>query len=307
MSVSGQVLASNRVRPQSSFSQFPELPGIPSSQLDHLLSCTTIQPVSALEWDWPRAWCVGPRVVNDSMWFWFDRGHAEAWVHEPDRIFHIDPGSLLLIPQGAKHMVRSLPDCEAHVYAVHFYATLYGGVNLLDLIGFPLSLPPSGRSVYGRTSRALAREFAVKAPGWTLSMQSQIYSLLLHAMRSETHLFRIGDSLPGDPNFLRLFPVIQHINERLNDNRLSVKELAGEVYLGETHFRRIFQQIFGMSPIAFLRKRRIDRACALLRTSDLSVKEIAQQCGFGDTSFFSRVFHDIAGFTPASYRRMNVI
>jgi AraC-like DNA-binding protein len=301
------MLESNRVRPLSSFSQFPELPRIPASQLDHLLSCTTIQAVSALEWDWPQAWCVGPRVVNDSMWFWFDRGEAEAWVHEPDRIFRMAPGSLLLIPQGAKHMVRSLPGCEAHVYAVHFYATLYGGVQLLDLIGFPLSLPPRGRAVYNRTCRALAREFAVKAPGWNLSMQSQIYSLLLHAMRTEPQLFRIGDGLPGDPNFLRLFPVIQHINERLNDNRLSVKELAGKVCLGETHFRRIFQQIFGMSPIAFLRKRRIDRACALLRTSDLSVKEIAQQCGFGDTSFFSRVFHDIAGFTPASYRRMNVM
>ncbi len=307
MNPSGPELAMNRVRPLTSFPDFPEFFGIPPAQLDHLLSLIKVQPVSALEWDWPNGWRVGPRVVHDSMWFWFDHGHAEAWVREPGRIFRVNAGDLVLIPQGAQHMVRALPGCEAHVYAVHFYASLYGGISLLDLIGFPLLLPHRGRAPYAKISRSLAREFAVKAPGWAISMQNQIYSLLLDAIRYEGHRFRLGESLHRGPNFLRLFPVIQRINARLDDNRLSVKELASQVYLSETHFRRIFQQAFGVSPIAFLRKRRIDRACVLLRTTDMSVKEIVQQCGFSDTSFFSRVFHKIAGLTPATYRRMDQI
>jgi AraC family transcriptional regulator, arabinose operon regulatory protein len=300
-------LKSNRVRALDSFSPFPEFPGMPAAQLDHLLSLVRIQPVSALEWDWPRKWSVGPRVVHDSMWFWFDRGRAEAWIHDPGKPFEVVAGDLVLIPQGARHTVTALPGCEAHVYAVHFYATLYGGINLLDLIGFPFLLPQRGRALYGKVSRELTREFAVKGPGWEPSMRNQIYSLLLNTIRQEGKLFHSSSNLSGDPNFLRLFPVIQRIDERLGDSRLSVKELAEEVYLSETHFRRIFQDVFATSPIAYLRQRRIDRACALLRTTSLSVKEIAQRCGFNDISFFSRVFHHLAGSTPANYRRMSLV
>ena len=260
-----------------------------------------------MEWEWPKGWCVGPRKINDSMWFWFESGGGEAWLNRPSEMFPIGVGDLLLIPQGVQHMVRALPNTEVHVYAVHFCATIFHGINLLDVIGFPALLRRRPKSPHGDISKTLAREFAVKAPGWHLSMIHHIHRMLLDAIRYEGKNFRMEENLSTNPNFTRLFPVIQCIDEHIGDSTLSVCHLAGMVCLSETHFRRVFQEVFGMSPVKFLRKRRIDHACTLLRTTDLPIKEVAQACGFSDTSFFSRVFHNIAGATPANYRHMDVV
>jgi AraC-like DNA-binding protein len=114
-------------------------------------------------------------------------------------------------------------------------------------------------------------------------------------------------TIAGHEDIPRLFPVVEWIDQHLEDNLISVRDLARRVYLSETHFRRLFKQVFGTSPIKFIRNRRIDHACALLRTSKLSVKEISQQCGFNDTSFFSRVFRSVTGQTPANYRHSELL
>ena len=300
-------LETNRVRSLLTFRKYPEFPAISANQLDHLLNSLKIQPISALEWDWPRSWRVGPRNVNDSMLFWFQTGSGQAWVREPNNVFQYEAGDMVLIPQGAPHMVQADDSTEAKVYAVHFYATLFGGIDFLELIGFPYKLSNRNRSFYGEIVRELTREFAVKSPGWNGSMTSVLHSLALHTLRYEAESFRDVANIAGHEDIPRLFPVVEWIDQHLEDNLISVRDLARRVYLSETHFRRLFKQVFGTSPVKFIRNRRIDHACALLRTSKLSVKEISQQCGFSDTSFFSRVFRSVTGQTPASYRHTELL
>ncbi|MCX6996259.1 MAG: helix-turn-helix transcriptional regulator, partial [Kiritimatiellaeota bacterium] len=48
---------------------------------------------------------------------------------------------------------------------------------------------------------------------------------------------------------------------------------------------------------------RVERAKQLLATTTLKAQEVAQQCGFGDVSYFSRCFHGLTGLRPSHYRR----
>jgi AraC-like DNA-binding protein len=59
-----------------------------------------------------------------------------------------------------------------------------------------------------------------------------------------------------------------------------------------------------MTPVRWQKDRRIGNAQMLLRESDLSVAEVAARLGFSDQSHFTKVFRDVVGHTPASWRRL---
>ena len=63
---------------------------------------------------------------------------------------------------------------------------------------------------------------------------------------------------------------------------------AAELNLSEVHFRRLFQREHGSSPLQFVLNHRIDTAAQLLVSTDMLIKEIAFECGFGGEFYFSR-------------------
>lgn len=297
-------LTRDRVRDLSTFDPYQEVPHLAPAQLDNWLSAVEITPVSAMEWNWPRHWIISPRVVYDSMFFWIESGSGTAWYGDPAVAVPFQAGDLLLIPQGVPHSIEATDAEESHVYAVHFFATLYGGTNYLKMLGYPQLIPIRCGSPYKEISERLTREFAVKAPGWINAMRNDIYSMLLYIVRHEANLFSDTSSRIESQVLLpRLFPVLDWIDQNLSSPNITVADLSAQVWISETHFRRLFQQVFSMSPVQFIRRRRVERACTLLRTTDKPIKQIAYCCGFAEDAFFSRVFHRLVGVSPAAYRR----
>ena len=81
-----------------------------------------------------------------------------------------------------------------------------------------------------------------------------------------------------------------------------VSRLAHVSGVSAAHFARSFKQAFGVPPHRYLLTRRIERATALLRDSDLSITEIAFQTGWGSLGTFGRTFRDITGESPGETR-----
>jgi transcriptional regulator GlxA family with amidase domain len=82
----------------------------------------------------------------------------------------------------------------------------------------------------------------------------------------------------------------------------SVQRLAQASGVSQAHFARSFKQAFGIPPHRYLLTRRIERACALLRDTDLPVTEIAFQTGWQSLGTFGRIFRDITGQSPSESR-----
>ena len=83
---------------------------------------------------------------------------------------------------------------------------------------------------------------------------------------------------------------------------LDVPAMARAAHASPSHFARSFRRAFGETPYAYLMTRRIERAKALLRGSDLSVTEISLAVGCQSLGTFSSRFHEIVGMTPTAYR-----
>lgn len=82
----------------------------------------------------------------------------------------------------------------------------------------------------------------------------------------------------------------------------SVSRLARVSGVSQAHFARSFKEAFGLPPHRYLLTRRIERAKALLRDTDLSITDIAFQTGWNSLGTFGRIFRDITGESPGELR-----
>jgi AraC-like DNA-binding protein len=84
--------------------------------------------------------------------------------------------------------------------------------------------------------------------------------------------------------------------------RLEVHDLAHAAGLSRAHFSREFRRAFGEPPHAYLLTRRLERAAALLRTTDRSVADICLSVGLQSIGSFTTSFTRTYGMSPTTYR-----
>ena len=92
------------------------------------------------------------------------------------------------------------------------------------------------------------------------------------------------------------------IQTKLFEN-LGIEELAFLSGLSVSSFKRKFQNIYGTSPNKYITSKRLEKAQVLLKSSDLSISEIAYDCGFNDVGYFSKVFKTHYNCLPSDLRK----
>jgi transcriptional regulator GlxA family with amidase domain len=83
---------------------------------------------------------------------------------------------------------------------------------------------------------------------------------------------------------------------------LSVSALAERSFMSPRNFSRVFTRETGVTPGAYVEALRVERARALLETTDLPVEDVARRCGFGTPETFRRAFGRRVGVNPTRYR-----
>jgi AraC-like DNA-binding protein len=86
-------------------------------------------------------------------------------------------------------------------------------------------------------------------------------------------------------------------------NKLTVYEIAAQVNTSSSHFAKIFKDYTNKTPIEYLSRIRLEKAKRLLKLSDKNLTEIAFDCGFSSSSYFSHSFIEGNKLTPSEYRK----
>lgn len=105
-----------------------------------------------------------------------------------------------------------------------------------------------------------------------------------------------------DPELLRRLLRAKDRMDAASQEEWPVRRLAEVSGTSAAHFARSFRQAFGVPPHRYLLTRRIERAMALLRETDLPITEIAFQTGWNSLGTFGRTFRDVTGDNPAAVR-----
>jgi transcriptional regulator GlxA family with amidase domain len=111
-----------------------------------------------------------------------------------------------------------------------------------------------------------------------------------------------GSAASQDPELLRRLLRAKDRMDAASHEDWPVRRLARVSGVSAAHFARSFKQAFGVPPHRYLLTRRIERAAALLRDTDLAITAIAFHTGWGSLGTFGRIFRDITGETPGAIR-----
>jgi transcriptional regulator GlxA family with amidase domain len=108
---------------------------------------------------------------------------------------------------------------------------------------------------------------------------------------------------PGqDPELLRRLLRAKDRMDVASHEEWPVERLARVSRVSPAHFARSFRDAFGVPPHRYLLTRRIERAKALLRDTELSITDIAFQTGWKSLGTFGRIFRDVTGGSPGELR-----
>ncbi len=132
---------------------------------------------------------------------------------------------------------------------------------------------------------------------------AQLQAILLHLLLSlKQDRQASGTDIPPEPqdNLLR---TINRLMDEWRGRTVVVTDLAYAIGYSESRLRVLFKDTAGIPLGSYIQNYRINRAMALLRTSTLSIADVAEEAGFGSPQAFSRIFKKKTGHTPRSYRQ----
>ena len=90
--------------------------------------------------------------------------------------------------------------------------------------------------------------------------------------------------------------------EREYSRKITLAELSEIAQINEKYLCRFFKEFTGQTPIDYINRLRVDRACYEMTVNKLNVTETAYECGFNELSYFSKCFKKYKGVSPGQYR-----
>ncbi|RAK02793.1 AraC-like DNA-binding protein [Larkinella arboricola] len=123
-------------------------------------------------------------------------------------------------------------------------------------------------------------------------------SLLIRVIQTQ-NMAPVENSLPVSNRFAE---VLEYIREHLTE-KIGIDVLCQKACMSKSGFFRLFKEDFGLSPMEYIIRERINLAKRLLTNPASTVTEVCYQAGFNNLHYFSRLFKMLEGTTPTSYRQ----
>ncbi len=237
---------------------------------------------------------------------------GECWVNSKGKTDRLGPGDLLFVEAGRKHILSSHHPQKTGVEIKSEILLLCGYCRLETSSSHPLikALP---QMIIIRAEELqehiglknilelLSSEFTSNQPGSELIVNKLTEILLVE-------LIRINFGRTAHVSFIAALSdkQISRALELLHDHpekKWTLEGLANKVALSRAAFANRFKQLVGQTMYDYLTQVRITLAKELLKTTKLSLFEVANRVGYDSDLAFTRVFKKYTGMTPTVYRR----
>lgn len=244
----------------------------------------------------PATWGDSLPAPDVSRLYFIREGRGSISVR--DRTFFPRPNQLFLLPAGQPLSFHTAADHPFGKYWCHFSATV-GDVNLFQLLDVPYCVEVVDVSALERQFERLIALYHHPSLTSALRIKAVLLDILSSFLEGADGVdagIHVRTTADNDT----IHTLLAYINQHL-DEKVSVQDLADLVHLHPQYLIGYFKSMLGLSPIAFLTRKRMERARHLLLQSDLSIGQIAARVGM-EPYYFSRVFKRQTGFSPRFYR-----
>lgn len=243
-------------------------------------------------------------------------GFGYFYVHGTFHAF--EAGQVYIINDLQPHMAYTAEDCEVvRLFVVHFNPALITGSWITKMrsetwlpftmdfnTGSPMiplddPITPRLRSIM----QQIAEEAESKNEAWEVVLGGLLIEAtgflarrLMHDPDTTSSHHKRRDALR------RISPALQLVESRFAD-RLTLDDMAEAVMVSRSHLCALFNTAMGISPITYRNTRRLAEGQHLLRSSDMTIYDIAHTVGFSSVQEFNRLFLKEVGVQPLQFRR----
>lgn len=213
-----------------------------------------------------------------------------------ERPLSIGSGDLVLLPRGMRHRYAADPNTPWTIYWLHFD---------------------------GRLADHFYRHCKLPGPRIHIGVQPRVVRIFDGLSELRRSAYQLSEFIQGSHQLQALLSYIAllvrqqqprggkgldwaHIRALMQEHihgQLNLDTLAASANVSKYHFIKKFKDWSGQSPIQYFIHMKVQRACYLLDSSPMSVKEVAAALGYDDVYYFSRLFKKVLGIAPSDYRR----
>ena len=214
----------------------------------------------------------------------------------------IKSGDIFLLFPGEWHSYHPLEDSKWKSYWIG-----YKGKNMDDRVKYGFMSPEKPIYHVGYSAEIIqlydsAMKAAKEEAAYSQQRLAGIVNNLIGVMYSKER----NIILNRDRNKVDIINKARLIIREKLESRITIQEIAEQMGMGYSNFRKLFKEFTGVSPALYQQELRLQKAKELLSTTNTSIKEIAYQLNFDSPDYFSSKFKMKVGCKPSEYReKMN--
>lgn len=256
----------------------------------HLLYIST----SRYEGDWHST----PHAHHCTELFYVSSGKGSFLVN--DDVFDVKADDLIIVNPNVPHTEMSRDESPLE------YIVL--GIEGLQFTSFTNHMEYEDYSVHNYYEfkheilfylKTLVQEMAQQDDDYEAVCQNLLEVLIINMVRRTKANLIVA---PSQKITKECYFVEQYINNHYQED-ITLELLSEKTYMNKFYLVHAFKQYKGVSPINYLIRLRVQQAKELLETTNYSIAQISDSCGFSSQSYFSQVFKKACGMTPNAYRK----
>ncbi len=207
-----------------------------------------------------------------------------VYEYDNGQRFYSKPGDILFLPKGSRY-TKTIQNYGSAKTSTHYLINF----RITDNSGEPINLSSeilklsSYDETYKHTFISIEKCYR---NGDVMGLKSRLFKLL-------------GDLMPSDADNECC---ITYIKNHYTHN-FSIPELARRCAMSETTYRKRFKEITGLSPVQYINRLKIEKACEMLSSGEFSPAYISDFLSFYSASYFYKIFKDVTGTTPNEYKK----
>lgn len=230
-----------------------------------------------------------------------------------NELFHLKPRDIFLINSGEVHFFVTPPK-KSHRIILQFELSLFQSLAnsmrerkpvspLIDL-----DSPQSGvHQDFEQQLLSIADEYTQKLPGYQLAIRARLYDLIVILLRQvPTEPYSSLERNKHLKRLERLEQVFKYV-EQNHTREITLGETARAANFSVYHFTRFFKETTGMTFVQYLNSYRISKAVKYLTDTNDPITEVAFRAGFDSIKTFNRVFKQLKGCSPSSFKKQKLV
>lgn len=241
-------------------------------------------------------WKMSTYTPNHNKLYYICEGHG--WVKIGDRDYYPKKNDFVFVPAGVEHAFSYIGDNFYQKYWCHFTAKI-GEKDLNDLFDMPYVVHIENDTFI----KALFEKLVCYNHSENINDVFNGKGVLLQLIAAYLEVSKSKEKEVYHSEAMNdISQLLTYIDEHLGD-ALNIDQLSSILHLQKNYFIKFFKMHLGITPMQYVKQRRLEEAKRRLINTTCSISTIATDLGFSGVSHFSYQFHQYANMAPSQFRK----